>query len=78
MKHNYQDYEVGDLVKNLAYEKFWTGSDKYGIVVEADDLEIKVNWFLDDDSERDKAFLFNYRYLRNNKLIALVSKAKGK
>ena len=65
-------YEVGDLVKNL----FWTGSNKYGIVVEADNLEIKVDWFLDDDSERDKAFLFNYRYLRNNKLIALVSKGR--
>jgi len=78
MKHNYQDYEVGDIVKNLAYEKFWTGSEKYGIVIEVDDLEIKIDWFLDDDSERDKAFLFNYKYMRNNKLIALVSKAKGK
>jgi len=72
MKHNYQDYEVGDLVKNIAI-----GSDRYGygIVVEADDLEILVDWII-DDKERDTGILFNYRYTRNNKHIALVSKGR--
>lgn len=73
MNNNYQDYEVGDLVKNITYEKIWTGSEKYGVVVEADDLEIKVDWFID---EKEKASLFNYKYTRNNKYIALVSKGR--
>ena len=75
MKHNYQDYEVGDLVKNIAYQSTWTGSDRYGIVVDADDLEITIDW-IDDNKESDTGILFNFRYMRNNKYIALVSKGR--